>query len=333
MWRIHDGREWSNDDGAGVPHTESRCDDLTLAALDSLSFLTLSKKRSSLFMRNFSMDSSCFELCELRACSFCTKSVATPPSASVNYRGVMISRAQIQQTKILTSTIALFSGEFAFSSTIDAMDSTDDTRECAPNGRDGAASKNGSAALLFSFAIVRFALSKKLPYSCRVSMLGRPPFSPSEMSVLNEPLRLSGATSRGGCMVSWLHCPGDPGGPGVRGLSYTLAESQLGCCGCAWNSGFQSSCSPIGLVPPPSQSDLRKALAPAMPRLVLILRRWKSSIRCLHSTTGKRCTAERARRMARSSSDDFRAILMVFVNWDIMCSVDVDSTGNHCGRY
>ena len=65
---------------------ESLLDDLTLAALDSLSFLTLSKKRSSLFMRNFSMDSSCFELWALSIWSFCTNSEATPPSASVNYK-------------------------------------------------------------------------------------------------------------------------------------------------------------------------------------------------------------------------------------------------------
>ena len=91
MRRIHDGLEWSNDDGAGVPHTESRCDDLTLAALDSLSFLTLSKKASSLFCKNFSMDNSPFELCEFRAWSFCTKSEATPPSASVNCSNIYVS--------------------------------------------------------------------------------------------------------------------------------------------------------------------------------------------------------------------------------------------------
>lgn len=46
-----------------MPQTESRCEDLILAALESLSFLTLSKNASSLFMRNFSMESSCLELC------------------------------------------------------------------------------------------------------------------------------------------------------------------------------------------------------------------------------------------------------------------------------
>ena len=57
-----DGREWSNVEGAGVPQTESRWDERILAALDSLSFLTLSKKASSLFIRYFSIDSSCVEL-------------------------------------------------------------------------------------------------------------------------------------------------------------------------------------------------------------------------------------------------------------------------------
>lgn len=79
-----DGREWSKVEGAGVPQTESRCDERTLAALESLSFLTLSKKASSLFIKYFSIDSSCFELWALSICSFCTNSEATPPSASVN---------------------------------------------------------------------------------------------------------------------------------------------------------------------------------------------------------------------------------------------------------
>ena len=57
-----EGREWSKLEGAGVPQTESRCEERILAALESLSFLTLSKKASSLFIRNFSMESSCFEL-------------------------------------------------------------------------------------------------------------------------------------------------------------------------------------------------------------------------------------------------------------------------------
>lgn len=62
---LHDGREKSKLEG--VPQMESRCEDLMLAALDSLSFLTLSKKASSLLVRNLSMDNSCFELAELRA--------------------------------------------------------------------------------------------------------------------------------------------------------------------------------------------------------------------------------------------------------------------------
>jgi len=56
-----------------------------LAALESLSFLTLSKKASSLLVRNFSIDNSVFEFSALRLCSFWTKSAPTPPSASVNY--------------------------------------------------------------------------------------------------------------------------------------------------------------------------------------------------------------------------------------------------------
>jgi hypothetical protein len=46
----------------GVPHTESRCDDRMLEALESLSLRTLSKNFSSLLVRNFSMERSPFEL-------------------------------------------------------------------------------------------------------------------------------------------------------------------------------------------------------------------------------------------------------------------------------
>jgi hypothetical protein len=63
---------------------ESRCEDLILAALESLSFLTLSKNASSLLVKNFSIDNSCLELPELRPWSLPTKSEVTPPSVSVN---------------------------------------------------------------------------------------------------------------------------------------------------------------------------------------------------------------------------------------------------------
>jgi hypothetical protein len=79
---VQDGREKSKLEG--VPQIESRCEDLMLAALDNLSFLTLSKKASSLFVRNFSIDNSCFELPAFRAWSLVTKSAVTPPSVSVN---------------------------------------------------------------------------------------------------------------------------------------------------------------------------------------------------------------------------------------------------------
>ena len=77
----------------------------------------------------------------------------------------------IFQTARRTDAMALLSGESAFSVTIDAMDSTDDTRECDPKGRLGAAaSRKGSGACLLSRAMVLFALSKKLPKSCRTSL-------------------------------------------------------------------------------------------------------------------------------------------------------------------
>ena len=63
---------------------ESRREDLMLAALESLSFLTLSKKASSLLVKNLSMDNSCLELAGLRPWSLATKSEVTPPSVSVN---------------------------------------------------------------------------------------------------------------------------------------------------------------------------------------------------------------------------------------------------------
>lgn len=63
----------------------------------------------------------------------------------------------------LTDVIALFKGELDFSSTMDEMDSTEETREWAPNGREGAGfpSRNGSGACLWSEAITLFAFSKK----------------------------------------------------------------------------------------------------------------------------------------------------------------------------
>ena len=60
--------------------------------------------------------------------------------------------------------MALFKGEADFSSTIEAIESLDEFRECSPNGFLGAASalsKKGSGACLWSFAIVLFALAKK----------------------------------------------------------------------------------------------------------------------------------------------------------------------------
>lgn len=41
---------------------------------------------------------------------------------------------------MLTEAIALFKGEFDFSSTIEEIDSTDDIRECEPKGLFGVAS-------------------------------------------------------------------------------------------------------------------------------------------------------------------------------------------------
>ena len=67
-----------------------------------------------------------------------------------------------------TEAIALLSGEFCFSSTIDAIDSLDDVLECSPNGFFGiaASSKNGSGACFWSFAICLFTLVKKLSNPC-----------------------------------------------------------------------------------------------------------------------------------------------------------------------
>src|SRR6266446_2474302 len=72
---------------------------------------------------------------------------------------------------LLTEAMALFRGEFDFSSTMDAIDSTEETRLWGPNGRVGA-SKNGSGACFWSLAIVRLALSRKFPNSgCPVAPL------------------------------------------------------------------------------------------------------------------------------------------------------------------
>lgn len=120
------GREYSEADG--VPQTESRCDDLMLAAVDNFSLRTLPKNASSLFIRNFSMDSSCSEFLAVSCCSFCTNSPATPPSASVNYDSTSVQE-NIEKIARPTDAIALFSGELDFSSTIDEIDSTDETRE------------------------------------------------------------------------------------------------------------------------------------------------------------------------------------------------------------
>jgi hypothetical protein len=104
------GREYK--DALGVPQTESRALDRMLAALEAnLSFLTFPKKVSSLLTKNFSMDSSVSEFFELRFCSRWTNSAETPPSESVN------------------EAMALLRGELDFSSTIEVIDSTEETRE------------------------------------------------------------------------------------------------------------------------------------------------------------------------------------------------------------
>src|SRR5882724_9658047 len=111
-------------------HTESRCDDRVLAALDNLSLRTLSKNFSSLLVKNFSIERSPFELSTERSRSLETKSCTTSPSASVNcvMRGLKRPRTR---NELVTHTVAmaLLRGESVFSSTIDAIDSTEEARE------------------------------------------------------------------------------------------------------------------------------------------------------------------------------------------------------------
>jgi len=79
---LQDGREQLKPDG--VPKIESRHEGMMLAAVESSSFLTLSKKASTLLVKNPSTDSSCLELLELRPWGLPTKSEVAPPSVSVN---------------------------------------------------------------------------------------------------------------------------------------------------------------------------------------------------------------------------------------------------------
>src|SRR5882757_975997 len=112
--------------------------------------------------------------------------------------------------------MAVLRGELDFSSTIDAIDSTEETRLCEPKGRDGA-SKNGSGACFCSLAIVRFALSRKLPNSgcpAALTRLGeKESLSTSDVLLLTEKRLVSGRMRGGACRkgsppgvrVSWLH--------------------------------------------------------------------------------------------------------------------------------
>ena len=56
---VQSGRVYT--DGEGVPQMESRWEERMLAALSSLSRRTFPKKASSLFTKNFSIESSCCE--------------------------------------------------------------------------------------------------------------------------------------------------------------------------------------------------------------------------------------------------------------------------------
>src|SRR5258708_26878963 len=70
----------------------------------------------------------------------------------------------------MTEAMALFRGEFDFSSTMYAIDSTEEMRLWGPNDRFGG-SKNGSGACFWSLAIVRLALSRNFPNSgCPVTL-------------------------------------------------------------------------------------------------------------------------------------------------------------------
>ena len=61
--------------------------------------------------------------------------LGSDPTVGVSELSRMSASGWASMQLKLTDAMALLSGELAFSSTMDEMDSTDDTRECPPKGR------------------------------------------------------------------------------------------------------------------------------------------------------------------------------------------------------